>query len=199
MTQPVQKLESITSLAQDGGNMPEKVTGADKDYAEGKGYLEKGEISLAAVSLHNALIGYEEKNDDKGMANASHQLAKACFLKGDYEQAQKHFQTAESLCVKLGDPMGKLTISRQLIDVYSSLKEYAKAIDGCMDVLDLYQANNNPQGSVEIIEKMAEVYIAAGDTAKAADAYRTVASIHKNFKHDSIAASYRKKAEELGG
>ncbi len=198
MMQPVQKLESIQPFVQDGESRPESQTGADKDYAEGKRYLEKGELSLAVVSLHNALIGYEEKNDDKGMANASHQLGKACFLKEDYEQAQTHFLKAESLCVKLGDPMGKLTVSRQLIDVYSSLQDYDKAIDECIDVLDLYQANNNPQGSVDIIEKMAEVYIAAGDTAKAADAYRTIASIHQNFKHDSIAASYREKAEELG-
>jgi hypothetical protein len=32
---------------------------------------------------------------------------------------------------------------------------------------------------------------------KAADAYRTVASIHKNFRHDNIAEGYLKKAAEL--
>ncbi len=44
---------------------------------------------------------------------------------------------------------------------------------------------------------MADIYIAKGAKLKAADAYRTMSSIHKNFKHDSIAAKLIEKAEAL--
>ena len=44
---------------------------------------------------------------------------------------------------------------------------------------------------------MAEIYLDAGEKAKAADAYRTVASIHQNFQHHTIAEGYLKKARDL--
>ncbi len=47
------------------------------------------------------------------------------------------------------------------------------------------------------LEKMADIYIAKGEKLKAADAYRTISSIHKNFKHENIATKFIEKAEAL--
>ena len=93
--------------------------------------------------------------------------------------------------------MQSLAISK--IDAYAGMKEYRRAIDACLDLLDEYHKNNDPQGSVTILEKMADVYKASGDKDKAADSYNTIASIHANFNHLSIAESYREKAAELSG
>ncbi len=40
---------------------------AQLDYEEGRGYVERGEAALAAVSLHNALRGFEQENNQEGM------------------------------------------------------------------------------------------------------------------------------------
>jgi len=196
MSNTIQNINEIgpVSAGQDSshGNDP-----AQKEYLHGKGLLERNETGAAAVSLHNALIAFEEKNNENGIANASNQLGHVCMARGDYEKAVSHFLRAEVICLKLGDPMSVLSLSRQLIDAYSKNKEYGKAVSRCLDVLDLYQANNNPKGTVEILEKMADIYCSSGDTEKAADAFRTIASIHKNFKHEKIAAGYLEKAEEI--
>lgn len=178
-------------------------TGEAKDsvqaeYLEGKALLERGETSLAAVSLHNALLGFEERKDDNGIANASNQLGNACFQRQEYEKALEHYLRAEEICRKLGDPLSVLALSRQMAESYAKAGQFKEAIDRCLDILDLYQANNNPKGTVEIVEKMAEIYIESGDMGKAADAYRTIASIHKNFKHEKIAERYLDKAQEVG-
>lgn len=168
-----------------------------KEYLHGKGLLERNETGAAAVALHNALIGFEENNNENGIANASNQLGNVCMVRSDYEKAIKHFSRAEDICRKLGDPMSVLSLSWQIIEAYNKNGEYDKAVVRCLDVLDYYQANNNPKGSVEILEKMAEIYVGSGDNSKAADAFRTIASIHKNFKHEKIAAGYLEKAEEV--
>jgi Tfp pilus assembly protein PilF len=50
---------------------------------------------------------------------------------------------------------------------------------------------------VAVLEQMADIYQMAGNKEKAADAYRTIASIHSNFKHKDIAQSYLDKAADL--
>jgi len=50
---------------------------------------------------------------------------------------------------------------------------------------------------VEILENIAEIYVEADKADKAADTYRTIAKIHRNYKHNSIADSFDEKAREL--
>ncbi len=65
------------------------------------------------------------------------------------------------------------------------------------EILDHYQDNRDPQGTVATLEIVAEIYLAAGNKVKAADTYRTISSIHKNFRHETIAASFIEKAAQL--
>lgn len=168
-----------------------------KDYEQGKRFLANGDLGQAAVSLHNALVAYEETKNKNGIANASNQLGEVCLEKGDFEAAQKHYQKAWDICTELGDPLSLFALSKKMIEVYRGLGEYPKAIEYCFDVLDGYQANNNPQGSVAVLEQIAEIYEADKQPEKAADTYKTIASIHRNFKHDSIANSFEEKAAKL--
>ncbi len=180
----------------------EKKSGGEKDpvqaeYLEGKGLLERNETGLAAVALHNALIGFEERNDENGIANASNQLGSVCLQRKEYEKAITHFERAEQICEKLGDPLSLLALSQQFVVAYTESGLYKEAISRCLQILDLYHANNNPKGTVEILEKMAEIYTKSGESGKAADTFRTIASIHKNYKHDKIAESFLERAVEL--
>jgi tetratricopeptide (TPR) repeat protein len=201
MSNTIQNLNTIVPIKE----APTVAPAADKkisdpvqaDYEQGKRFLDTGNLSQAAVSLHNALLGYEEKGDKPGIANASNQLGHACLAKGDFVGAENHYQRAWDLCKEFNDPMSMKALSQRFIEVYRGMKEYDKAVDFCLDLLDAAQKNNDPRATVGVLENMAAIYIEADDTLKAADAYRTVASIHRNFKHKSIAESFEQKAKDL--
>ncbi|KAB2892079.1 MAG: tetratricopeptide repeat protein [Desulfobulbaceae bacterium] len=167
------------------------------DYEEGRRFLENQSYAQAAVSLHNALLGFEERGDEVGVANASNQLGHVCLARQDFEQARAHYQKAWDICEKMQDPMSQIALQKKFIEVYCGLKDYRRATEICLDLLDAYYHNNDPRGTVELLEQMATIYMTSGDRSKAADAYRTVASIHRNFKHLNIAESYEKKAAEI--
>lgn len=196
MSTPIQDIKTIAPADQSGEKKDTR-SQAQIDYDEGRGYVEKEEAALAAVSLHNALRGFEEKGDRKGVANASNQLGHACLLRKKYDKALVHYQRAWEICEEFQDDMSLLAISRQLVQVYKGLEDYRKAVDICLDLLDEHRKDNDPKGTVSVLEMMADVYLDMGDREKAADAYKTVASIHTNFKHEKIAESYRRKAADL--
>ncbi len=196
MTTPIQ---DIKPMGQEGSTAPGEDTRsqAQIDYDEGRGFVERGEPAMAAVSLHNALVGFEEEGNKEGIANASNQLGHACLQKKEYDKALTHYQRAWTICEEMQDSMSLQAITVQLIEVYEGQEQYQEAINRCLDLLDAYHRNNDPKGSVFILERMAKVYLQWGKKDKAADAYMTVASIHQNFKHEQLAKSFREKAEEL--
>lgn len=197
MSKPLQDINSLSQAHQGGEEKKDKRSQAQIDYDEGRGYVERGESAMAAVSLHNALCGFEEEGNQEGIANCANQLGHACLQRSDFEKALIHFQRAWEICDDLGDSMSLHAISLQFVHVYKGMKNYRKSLDVCLDLLDAYQKNNDPRGTVGVLELMADVYLESGDNEKAADAYRTVASIHDNFKHETIAESFRQKAAEL--
>lgn len=196
MSKTVQPIQTIAPM-QDGRKPEVPVDPVQADYNKGKEFLQKNELSQAAVAFHNALIGYQEKGDQQGIANASNQMGHVCLARGEYDHALAHYNRAWEICDKLDDPMSMLALSKQFILVYRGQGQFKKAITVCLDLLDKYHGNNDPQGTVNVLEQMAEIYIKAGDKEKAADTYRTVASIHANFKHKNIAEGYLQKAREI--
>lgn len=197
MSGKVQSLNSIAPMIQSettSSSGPEQ-----SEYEEGKKCFEDGNYGQAALSLHNALVGFEEKSDENGIANASNQLGHVCLAKKDYDKALVHYQRAFEICDKINDRMSMLAVLHKVVKVYRYQGLLDKAVDSCLDILDHYHDNRDPRGSVAILEEMAEIYIEAGDTAKAADSYRTISSVHKNFNHEKIAADYLQKANKLEG
>ena len=195
MSSEIQSLNTIAPMSESKSgqsNDPVKVA-----YEEGKKCLENASYGEAAVSLHNALVGYEEKKDENGVANAYNQLGHLCLAKNQYEKALTHYQRAFEICDKNNDRMSMLAVIGKVVEVYRGSGNFDGAIEKCLEMLDHYQDNRDPRGTVATLETMAEIYIAAGDNVKAADTYRTVASVHKNFKHAKIAESFVKKAEAL--
>lgn len=197
MSNTVQDINSIAPLAKDDKTVAPKDQ-VQVDYEEGKKFLENNNPGQAAVALHNALLGFEEKGDEAGIANASNQLGHACLARKDYAQAEKYYLRTQEICRKLDDPLSLLALAKQFVEVYRGLKDYGKAIETCLGLLDAYHRNNDPKGTVGILEDMAEIYVESDDRQKAADTYRTIASIHRNFNHQSIADSFAEKARELG-
>ena len=167
------------------------------DYEEGKAFLENKDYGQAAVALHNALVGFEEKGDESGIANASNQLGDVCLGREEFDSALTHYQRTLEICDKSNDRMSILSVMAKMVDANKGLEKYDVAVTLCLEILDHYQDNRDPQGTVDTLEGMADIYIAQREKSKAADAYRTISSIHKNFKHDNIAAKFIEKAEAL--
>jgi tetratricopeptide (TPR) repeat protein len=196
MSTPIQDMNSINKAGEPAEPVDDR-SQAQKDYEEGRGYVERDEATLAAVALHNALRGFEEEENQAGIANTSNQFGHACLMKKEYDKALVHYQRAWEICESLDDPMSLLAIARQLVETHKGLEDYAKAVELCFYLLDAYQRNNDPKNSVDVLDSLAEVYIASGELEKAADAYKTAASIHANFRHEKIAEQYRQKAAGL--
>lgn len=193
----IQSLDSIAPM--DESKAKKETDPVKAEYEEGKKFFENGSYGQAAVALHNALVGFEEKRDENGIANASNQLGHVCLAKEEYDSALKHYERAFEICDKSNDRMSIVSVMNRMVAANKGLERYDTALKFALEVLDHYQDNRDPQGSVETLEEIADIYIAKGDKAKAADAYRTVSSIHKNFKHDNIAAKFLEKAEALEG
>jgi len=195
----VQNIESIGPMApavqKDDAKKPKSPV--QKEFDDGKAFLEKGEHSQAALAFGNVFLAYEEEADEAGMANASNQMGHVCLAKEDYAQALVHYQKAWDICDKLFDPMSLLALRKQFVEVYRALKDYDKAISISMDLLEIYQENRDPHGTVAILEGIVGIYIDAENIPLAADTYRTIASIHENYNHKKIAAGFVKKADEL--
>ncbi|MBW1636407.1 MAG: tetratricopeptide repeat protein [Deltaproteobacteria bacterium] len=196
MSSKLQNINSITSAA-DNTEDKKPVDPLQALLDEGKRFLENNETGQAAVALHNALLGFEEKNDEVGIANACNQLGLVCLARKENEKALAYFDKVYKICDKSNDRMSLLAVSKQCVVAYRGLGQYDNAIDTCLEMLDWYQDNRDPQGAVVTLELMADIYEETESYDLAADACRTAASIHKNFKHDTIAGKLIEKAEKL--
>jgi len=195
MTEKLQTLDSIGKM--DASPTAKPSDPLQADYEEGKRFLENQAYGQAAVALHNALVGFKERDDQAGIANASNQLGHVCFARGEYASSLQHYQQALDICDKSNDRMSVLAVLKKIVDAQKALKKYAPAITSCMAILDHYHDNRDPQGTVTTLEEIAELYLNLEQKEKAADTYRTIASIHKNFRHENIAAGFIKKAAQL--
>jgi len=188
----LQSIDSIVAVDQKKPSDP-----AQAQYEEGKEFLKTNELAQAALAFHNALLAFEENDNQNGIANASNQLGNVCLQRQEYEKAMMHYQRAWGICEKQDDPMSLNVLSAQLVLAHQGLKQFPEAVKLCLDMLETYHSGNNPQGVVETLEKLVNVYLEAGDKAKAADTYRTIASIHAQYKHKNIAEGFIKKAKAL--
>ncbi len=189
------------SLASLGPAQPAKTAAendpAKQDYREGREQFKKGEYALAAMSFHNALKGFEEQGDESGIANASDRLGDACLERQDYAAALAHYRRAYAICEKEEDSFSILALNKKMAAAHRKLGELDKALEYAFDMVEHYQLTKDPKGMVETMIVIAELYQEKGDKLKAADTYRTVAAIHKNFKHQRMAEEFAILADNL--
>ena len=170
---------------------------AQVDYDQGKDVLQAGDEALAASCFHNALIGYEQDNNEKGIANASDQLGDICAARDEHEKAIEHYQRAFNICDKENDRFSLIALQKKLVISKKALKQYDEAINIYLNVIDIYSEYNNPAGTVATMEELADFYLEIGERQKSADTFRTIASIHKNFKHNLQAQEFMDKAIQV--
>lgn len=194
---PLQSLQSIGPMLKENGAAQEEEDQAKKDYREGRKLYTDGAYAQAAVAFHNALRGFEEQNNQAGIANASDRLGDACMARSEYAMALANFQRARDICEKEDDSFSILALHKKMAFAYRKLGDHAKALELLFDILEHYRLTNNPKGAVEVLIIIGETFLEQGDTPQAADAYRSVANIHRNFKHARLAEEFAKRADDL--
>ncbi len=198
MSDQIQPIDAIPSLAGNTPKKEEKLDPARADYKQGRELFKKGELAEAAVCLHNALKGFEEKGDKQGVANAVDRLGDVCFKRDELGMALEHFERARRICKEFKDPDSVFSLNQKIVNAYWRTGERDKALATCFDILDHFHSCNNPQGTVEIMDTIATIYLEMGKKQDAADAYKTIASIHANFGHERLAEKSREKAAAVG-
>jgi tetratricopeptide (TPR) repeat protein len=164
------------------------------EYERGQELLKNGDLAQAANAFHNALVGFEQKGDANGVANAADKLGDVCRLRQDFAAARDHYQRAFKICEAAKDLFSIMPLKLKLAKVHRELKELDTAVALYMDLLDIFSDFKNPRRSVEILEALAEIHLEKGERDKAADAYRTAGAIHASFKHPRLAEQLLAKA-----
>ena len=169
---------------------------AKADYKAGREFLAKGDYAQAAMALHNSLRGFEEQGNEQGVANAADRLGDVCMAREEYRLALDHFQRVKDICEKQQDIFSIAALSRKMAVAHRRLGELDRALTLLFDIFDHDSQLRNPKGTVEVLEAIAGVYMEQGERQKAADALRTIAGIHKNFKHTRLAEEYEARARQ---
>jgi tetratricopeptide (TPR) repeat protein len=170
---------------------------AKADYEKGKELRAAGDDSQAALFFHNALVGYEQNGDDRGVANACDQLGDICAGREEHEKAITHYARAFAICDRESDMFSLIALQKKMAVSHRALQRFAETVKIYLNVIDIYAGYNNPAGTVAVMEELAKLYLEMGERQKSADTYRTIASIHKNFRHSSHVQEFMEKAEQV--
>ena len=176
---------------------PEAKDQAQADYDRGRELLAAGDETQAASLFHNALLGFEQRGDDKGVANAVDQLGDICAGREDHEKAIIHYQRAYEICDRENDRFSLIALQKKMALAKRALEQYDEVVRIYLNVIDIYAGYNNPAGTVATMEELAKLYLEMGERQKSADTYRTIASIHRNFKHTIQAQEYMDRAAQV--
>ena len=188
--------ENTKEMARDENSQEEK-SPAQADYDQGKSFRAAGDEALAASCFHNALMGFEQSGDEKGIANSSAQLGDICAARDEHEKSLGHYQRAYDICKKAKDQFSRVALMKKMVVSERALGKFDEAIKTYLEIIDVYAGYNNPGGTVAAMEDMADLYLEIGERQKAADTFRTIASIHKNFNHNLQAKEFSDKAAQV--
>jgi pentatricopeptide repeat protein len=194
-------IQPLSSLGPMDGNQDAKVDEindpARMDYVKGRAQHTAGNFSEAALSFHNALKGFEEQGNEQGIANALDRIGDTCMSKEEYQIALDNYKRAMVICEKEEDSFSTLALHKKMAACYRKLGRLDEALELLYDMIEHYQLTKNPKGIVDILMVTAEVYVQQGRINEAADSYRTISSIHANFKHQRLAKEFAGRAEDL--
>lgn len=193
----MKKVEDPKKNIETGQETEEPLEPAQEDYRKGKELRAAGDDMQAVSFFHNALIGFEQKGDDKGVANASDQLGDICASMDEHEKAVSHYQRSYEICQRQKDMFSLVALHKKMAVAKKALGQNDEAVKDYLNVIDIYAGYNNPAGTVATMEELAQLYLEMGERQKSAETFRTIASIHENFKHTLQAREFMDKAAQI--
>jgi tetratricopeptide (TPR) repeat protein len=193
----IQPMGNIKPMCENKSSDDDIQDPAKRDYMAGRTHLANGDYTQAVISFHNALKGFEENGDIQGVANASDRLGDTCMAREEYAMAITHYQRAAEICEQEDDSFSQLALNKKMAVAFQKEGEADKAFELFFDMLEHYRLTNNPKGVVEVLQSVGELYEELGQKENAADTYRTMSSIHANFKHNRLAEEFTARADQL--
>ncbi|MDA3969897.1 MAG: tetratricopeptide repeat protein [Desulfobulbaceae bacterium] len=195
--------QSLQMIPTNPGEAGEEPSGpksqARKDYESGLAHLDNKEYGMAANALHNALVTWQEEDNQNGIANASDKMADLLVAKGNYEKALEYYDKAYEICSTDFDRYSLISLENKKANVFAKLGRFPEAIELYMNLFDEYSGNRDAGNTVAILETLADLYISNDQKDKAADCYTLMASIHLSYKHRKESEECEAKAKELLG
>ncbi len=170
---------------------------ARKDYDSGVSHLNNKEYAMAANAIHNALKGWEEEDNQNGIANACDKMADILVGKEKYEQALEFYDRAYEICTNDFDRYSLISLENKKANVFAKLGRFPEAINLYLELFDEYSSNRDAGNTVAILETLSELYISNKQKDKAADCFKLMASIHLSYKHKKESEECEAKAKEL--
>ena len=170
-------------------------TAAQIDYEDGCKNLNAKELAMAANDFHNAMVGFEQEGNKRGVAQAADKLGDICKDKEEWDKAKEYYDRAYQICTDDFDRFSLFHLEKKKAEIYLKSGDLKQAMEAYLDILDEYNGLNDPQGSCKTLETIADIYLKQDQRDGAADCYRTMASIHKNFGHAREAQKLLDRAE----
>ncbi|OGR06767.1 MAG: hypothetical protein A2511_16705 [Deltaproteobacteria bacterium RIFOXYD12_FULL_50_9] len=170
---------------------------AQSDFESGKKFLQEASYGQAANAFHNALLGFEQTNNEQGIANANDKLGDICRERQEFEKALRYYQGSQEICEHLKDTPSVLALLKKKAFCHRSLGQLSETLSLSFQLLDIYTDWQNPALSVEILSDIAGLFTEMGEREKAADTYKTAAAIHRNYGHTIIAQELLDKADTV--
>lgn len=193
--QPLQMIP--TNPGEDGENEAGPKSQARKDYDQGIAHLDNKEYGMAANAFHNALTGWQEDDNQNGVANASDKMGDLLTEKGDYDKALEYYDKAYEICSTDFDRYSLISLENKKANVFAKLGRFPEAIELYMNLFDEYSGNRDAGNTVAILETLADLYINNDQKDKASECYTLMASIHLSYKHRKESEECEAKAAEL--
>lgn len=195
-----QSLQMIPTNPGEGGDEESgPKSQARKDYESGIGHLDNQEYGMAANALHNALVSWEEEDNQSGIANACDKMGDLLTAKEEYDKALEFYDRAHAICTKDFDRYSLICIENKKANVFAKLGRFPEAINIYLDLFDEYSGNRDAGNTVAILETLSELYISNNQKEKAAECFELMASIHLGYKHKKEAEECKAKAKKILG
>jgi len=192
------------------GNLNDKIGLAKCENLCGTYYGERGEIISARNHFINSLNLLDENRDDNLAAKIESNLAILEIIRGNYEAANKYFNSAIVKFEKVGEfkriacqrhNLGMMYLEQKEFD--RAIKEFENAIElssnkqyqilltisylGKANALALLRENKK---ALEFCYKAMDIAIKIEDRLTIADIYRVIGIIERNYKHYDLAEKY---------
>ncbi len=121
--------------------------------------MRLGNLDNAIQFCQESIRAYQDVGDLAGESNAHINLASACVLRGDWEQASAAYQHGGAIKREIGDIYGQAISSNNLANLHLKRGEWEEARDMYTQSLTIWQNIHAPRGAAVALINLAQVYI----------------------------------------
>ena len=154
---------------------------ADHLLQMGKQLFDKGQYKAALESLQQALMIYQQIQDQNGEAVTLNELGKAYDGLSDYTRMGKAHQKALVLARAIGNRNEEGNALNGVGDVYYYNSEHPKAMESYQQALTIFKAIGNRKGEAQSFSNIGVLYVRQGKYPNALEYFQQTLDISKQI------------------